>query len=326
MTGLKKVIGITGAAGFIGSNLSKALIDKNYTVVGVDNLNKGLKTNLEPLIKSPKFSFFQKDVLDFQKLAKTFKGVDVIVHLAASKIPRYGDRLKTLVENTQGTHNVLEIARASSAKVIFASTSDVYGKNPKLPFAEDDDLVLGSPKVARWAYAVSKIFDEHLCFAYWEKYKVPFVILRLFGVYGPRQHRSWWGGPQSLFIDNLLADKPIEIHGSGKQTRTFVYIDDVTEAFIKAIESKKALQKIINIGTTKEISVIDFAKKIAKLSGKKPKFKKVAYRSFTGQKYEDVTRRVPQIKLAGKLLGWAPTTSVDPGLLVTINWHKKNNL
>lgn len=321
-----RIVGVTGAAGFIGSNLSKALIDKNYTVVAVDNLDKGSKKNLEPVIGSPKFSFFQKDVLDYQLLAKVLKGVDVIVHLAAAKIPRYGDRLKTLIDNTQGTHNVLEIARVNSAKVIFASTSDVYGKNPNLPFAEDDDLVLGSPEVARWAYAVSKIFDEHLCFAYWEKYKVPFVILRLFGVFGPRQHRSWWGGPQSLFIDNLLLDKPIEIHGSGKQTRTFVYIDDVTEAIIAAIESKKAMQRIINIGTTEEISVINFAKKIAKLSGKKAKFKKVSYRSFTGAKYEDVTRRVPQIKLARKLFGWTPKTSIDSGLAEAINWHQQNNL
>lgn len=326
MSGSKKVIGVTGAAGFIGSNLSKALIDKNYTVVAVDNLDKGSKKNLEPIIGSPKFYFFQNDVLDSEKLAIALKGADVIVHLAASKIPRYGDRLKTLVDNTQGTHNVLEIARENKTKVIFASTSDVYGKNPKLPFAEDDDLVLGSPSVARWAYAISKIFDEHLCFAYWEKYKVPFVILRLFGVYGPRQHRSWWGGPQSLFIDNLLLGKPIEIHGSGKQTRTFVYIDDVTEAIIAAIESKKALEKIINIGTSEEISVINFAKKIAKLSGKAAKFKKVSYRSFTGAKYEDVQRRVPQIKLARKLLGWTPKTSLDSGLQQAIGWHQQHNI
>lgn len=319
-----RTFGVTGAAGFIGSNLVKALIDKNYTVVGADNLNKGAKKNLQQFIKNPKLTFIKQDVLNLPELAKAFKGASIIIHLAASKIPRYGDRAKTLLENTQGTHNILEVARQNRAKVIFASTSDVYGKNPKLPFTEDNDLVLGSPEVARWAYAVSKIFDEHLCFAYWEKHKVPFVILRLFGVYGPRQHRSWWGGPQSVFIDNILKGETIEIHGSGRQTRTFTYVDDVVEAIIAALESKKALQKIINIGSTQEISIIDFAKRIAKLAGIKARFKKVSYASFTGEKYEDVERRIPSIELAKKLLMWEPKTNLDVGLEKTINWHREN--
>ncbi len=322
----QSTIGVTGAAGFIGSHLCEALIDKGYIVIGADNLSKGDKDNLKSLQRSKNFSFHKTDITNSHKISKAFKSVNVIVHLAAVKIPRYGNRLDTLLVNTKGTENILEIARINKSKVIFASTSDVYGKNPTIPFKEDSDLLLGSTEVARWAYAVSKILDEHLCFAYSEQYKIPFVILRLFGVYGPRQHRSWWGGPQSLFIDAILRDKPVEIHGDGKQTRSFIYIDDVIEAIIKSIELQKISREIINIGTDKEISIIDLAQLIAQLLGRPLKIKKVKYKSFTGKKYEDVLRRVPDIKKAKLLLDWTPKVSMETGLDKTIDWHIKNPL
>ncbi len=311
---------VTGACGFIGSHLAKKLISKGNKVIGIDDLSKGNMENIKGISANKNFTFKKADItkkhsLDFAKSA------DVIVHLAAAKIPRYGDRLLTLSVNTKGTENVLELARECKAKVIFSSTSDVYGKNPKLPFSEESDLVLGSPEVARWAYAVSKIFDEHLCFAYWEKYQIPFVILRLFGVYGPQQHRSWWGGPQSLFIDKLLKGESVEIHGDGKQTRTFVYIDDVIDAVLKSINSKKANNQIINIGTKDEISILELAKLISKLTTKPLKIKNLPYKSFTGKKYEDVKRRIPDIKKAKIKLGWQPKFSLEDGLKKTIEWQ-----
>lgn len=318
-----QIIGVTGAAGFIGSHLCERLLSSGYKVIAVDNLSKGSKSNIQTLLKKKNFIFHKADIEDPKKVRRLFSNVDVVIHLAASKIPRYGGRLETLLINTKGTKNILDAIKNKKSKFIFASTSDVYGKNPKLPFDEGDDLVIGSPEVARWSYAVSKIFDEQLCYAYWEEYKVPFVILRLFGIYGPKQHRTWWGGPQAIFIDRIISEKEIEIHGNGEQTRTFIYIDDVIEALIKSISSKKAINQIINIGTSHEISIIELAKLISKLLKKPLKIKRVPYQSFTGMKYEDVKRRTPVIKKAKKLLNWEPKVSLADGLIETISWQLK---
>src|SRR3989344_1757475 len=255
-----RIIAVTGAAGFIGSHVCEKLLERGYGVIAIDNLSKGNETNIEKLFQNKRFQYIKADITDPKIANKYFRNVDAVIHLAAAKIPRYGGRFETLITNSEGTKNILEAVKSNKSKFIFASTSDVYGKNPKLPFREDSDLVIGPPEVARWAYAVSKIFDEHLCYAYWEKYKIPFVILRFFGVYGPKQHRSWWGGPQSLFIDKLLTNESIEIHGSGKQTRTFIYIDDLVNAIIKSLESKKACGHVLNVGSTQEISIIDLTR------------------------------------------------------------------
>ena len=322
----KKTIGVTGAAGFIGSHLCQRLLKDGFKVIAVDNFSKGTQGNIKNLKSSSAFRFKKMDLLNVAKVKTIFKDVDVVIHLAAAKIPRYGGRSTTLITNTRSTENILEAAKVNKPKVIFISTSDVYGKNPGLPFAEDADLVLGSSKVARWAYAVSKIFDEHLCFSYWEEYQVPFTVIRLFGVYGPKQHRTWWGGPQALFIDRILKGEEVEIHGDGKQTRTFIYIDDVVDAIIKSIQSSKANNQIINIGTSEEISIIDLARLIAEISSKKLKIKKITYNSFTGKTYEDVRRRVPNLAKAKDLLGWEPKISLREGLEKTIDWHLQNKI
>jgi len=272
------------------------------------------------------FQFYKSDVTDLKRTENILKGIQVIIHLAAYKIPRFGDRLDTLIVNTQGTQNILEVAKRNKAKVLFVSTSDVYGKNQQLPFKEDADSVLGPPDVARWSYAVSKIFDEQLCFAYWEKYKVPFVILRLFNVYGPRQNRNWLGGPQSQFIDAILKNMPVEIHGTGMQTRCFTYIDDIVDGIIKSIGETKALTQVINLGSSREITILKFARLIAKLSEKPLRIKRITYKSFTGKVYQDVIKRRPQISKAKRILNWLPKTGLEEGLMKTIEWHKANPL
>lgn len=317
-------IGVTGAAGFIGSHLCEKLLQKDYKVIAIDNLSKGNEENINHLFSNKGFQFFKSDITNPKTAKKYFGKVDAVIHLAAGKIPRYGNRFETLITNSDGTRSVLEVLKNNKAKFILASTSDVYGKNDELPFKEDSDLVIGPPDVARWSYAVSKIFDEHLCYAYWEKYEVPFVILRFFGAYGPKQHRSWWGGPQSLFIDKLLSHGNIEIHGSGKQTRSFVFIDDLVDAVIRSLRTKKAINQVINIGSKSEISIIDFAKLIADEIGTNLRIKKIAYKSFTGKKYEDVKRRVPDISKAAKLLNWIPKTTLKNGIKKTVSWYKAN--
>jgi len=317
-------IGITGCAGFLGSHLVDELLSKGHYVVGVDNLSMGKIENIQHNLNNHNFKFFKADIRNIKLLKQYFKKCDIIVHLAAYKIPRYGNALQTLLVNSQGISNVLETAKENKSKVVLASTSDVYGKNPKLPFNEEDDLVIGPSTIPRWSYAISKIYAEHLCFAYQEEYGFPIVILRIFGSYGPRQHLSWWGGPQSVFISQILNDEEVTIHGDGKQTRTFTYVSDTIDGIVAAIESDKANGHIFNIGSTHEISIIELAKLIKKLcnTSNELKLKFVPYSSFSGKKYEDVRRRIPDISKAKQILKFTPKVSLEEGLKKTIQWQK----
>ena len=250
---------------------------------------------------------------------------ECLVHLAAFKIPRYGKAIDTLKINYMGTEAVLEFARKLDCKCVLASTSDVYGRNPKLPFSEEhSDSVIGDSKAPRWAYAVSKLFDEHLALAYQDAYGFPVTLLRFFGSYGPRQHLSWWGGPQSVFIDAVLNDTVMPIHGDGQQTRSFTYVSDTVDGIYAAITKARANGEIINIGSTEEITILELAQRIKRLSNTpgELKIEFIPYESFAGAKYQDVMRRVPDTTLCRKLLGVSAKVSVDEGLGRTIEWQR----
>lgn len=319
-----KKVAVTGAAGFIGSNLCEELLKRGYSVKGIDNLSMGNLTNLASCLKRKDFVFHKEDVRNSNAVQEICADAGVIVHLAAYKIPRYGNATDTLLINNEGMKSVLESARISKAKVVLASTSDVYGKNPSLPFHEDSDLVIGPSTVSRWSYAVSKLFDEHLAFAYQDTYGIPVSILRFFGGYGPHQHLSWWGGPQSVFISALLRGNPMEIHGDGSQTRSFTYISDHVDGIIRVIESDAANGEIFNLGSDREISILGLARLLHSLIHGKgaPDVKFIPYTSFTGKRYEDVMRRVPDISKARILLGYDWKVDLEEGLLKTIEWQR----
>lgn len=278
------------------------------------------------MIEKDGFRFLENDVCDFKSLTEAFEKTSIIFHLAARKIPRYGDALSTLKVNNEGTKNVFEAAAAHNCKVVLASTSDVYGKGIP-PFRESDDLLIGRSDIRRWSYAVSKVFDEHLALAYHNEKNVPAVILRFFGTYGPRHHRSWWGGPQSVFIDQILNDEEVTIHGDGRQTRSFMFIDDLIAGIITASEKKDAEGEIINLGSDKETSILDLAKLIGKIidNTREPRIKLIPYESFGGG-YEDVKRRIPDLAKAKMLLGFSWQVELAEGLSKTIEWHKQNLL
>jgi UDP-glucose 4-epimerase len=318
---------VTGVAGFLGSHLSDKLLASGHEVVGIDNLSMGKLENLAWQLNNKAFRFLQRDVTASSTFRDLDEDIDCIVHLAAFKIPRYGKAVDTLKTNYQGAENVLEFARASGCKCVLASTSDVYGRNPKLPFHEDDESVIGSSKVARWSYAVSKLFDEQLGFAYQESYGVPVTVLRFFGSYGPRHHLTWWGGPQSVFIEAVLNDQEIPIHGDGLQTRSFCYVSDTVEGIYAAIVKPEANGEIFNIGSNREITILDLAKLIKQLCDTpgELKIKLIPYDSFTGKKFEDVRRRVPDISRAEKILGVKPVVRLRDGLARTIAWHRSLN-
>jgi UDP-glucose 4-epimerase len=328
MTKTPQKILITGVAGFLGSHLLDKLLSNGHSVIGIDNLSMGKLENISHNFSYKGFQFLQRDVTLPETFDNIDSDIDCIVHLAAFKIPRYGKTIDTLQTNYKGTENILELARRLNCKCVLASTSDIYGRNPELPFSEESNSVIGSSKVTRWSYAVSKLFDEHLAFAYQEAYDFPVVILRFFGSYGPRHHLSWWGGPQSVFIQQILNDEEITIHGDGQQTRSFTYVSDTVDGIYAATLKPEANGEIYNIGSNHEITILDLAKTIKKLSNTPGdiKLKFVPYESFTGKKYEDVRRRVPDSSRCESILEVKAQVSIEDGLAKTIAWQRNLGL
>jgi UDP-glucose 4-epimerase len=302
------------------------LLTRDFTVRCFDDLSHGSKDFVDGYKGHHNFKFYLDDVRNRPALETAVDGASVIFHLAARKIPRYGDALGTLNINNEGTRNVFELAEQQRCKVILASTSDVYGKGTP-PFKETDNLVVGPSHIRRWSYAVSKIFDEHLALSHHAERGLPVVVLRFFGSYGPRNHRSWWGGPQAVFIEQTLRDEEITIHGDGLQTRSFTYIDDLIDGILRASESSRVIGQIVNLGSEEEISILSLARLIYSLIKPygSPKLKFIPYESFGGG-YEDVSRRLPDLTRARELLGYAWKTSLVDGLVKTIEWHRNMGL
>jgi len=322
---MNKRVLITGAAGFLGSHVTDRMLEKGYQVIGVDDLSHGHMRNLDKASQNPSFEFRAVDVCDLAALRDAAGSVDTVVHLAAYKIPRYENPKKTLLVNSIGTQNALQVAIENSARFTITSTSDVYGKSPDVPFAEDGNCVLGPATVARWAYAASKMFDEHLVLAMAEEAGIYATVLRIFGSYGPRQNLTWWGGPQSVFINAILNDEVIPIHGDGQQTRSFTFVDDTSRGIVAAAESLNANREIVNIGNNREITILELARQIHRLCGKEgePRIDIIPYDKIAGRKYEDVLRRVPDIRKAERLLGFRAQVPLEEGLVRTIAWQKE---
>jgi len=319
---------MTGVAGFLGSNLLSKCLAEGHEVVGIDNLSMGKLDNIAQHLDSPKFEFLQKDIVEKSTFADLPEGFDKIVHLAAFKIPRYGKTIDTLQINALGTENVLEYAREKNIKCVLASTSDVYGMSPDLPFREDGNCVVGNSQVPRWAYAVSKLFDEHLALAYMEAYGFPVVLLRFFGSYGYNQHLTWWGGPQSVFIEKIIKDEVIPIHGDGQQTRTFTFVEDTVRGIYLATMKDEANGEIFNIGAggDQEITILGLAQLLKRISGTpgELKYELIPYDQISkGRKYQDVMRRVPDTTKAEKILGFKAEVPVEEGMKRTFKWQRE---
>jgi UDP-glucose 4-epimerase len=320
---LKKMkIAITGVAGFVGSNLTLRLLERGDEVVGLDDLSHGNLENLEGARDDRRFRFHEGTILDPRDLAEVFEGADAVIHLAAGKIPRYGDALDTLVTNGEGGLEVLRACREHGVRrMVLASTSDCYGRNPEVPFSEDSVSVIGSPHVRRWSYAISKMFEEQALFAFRERHKLEGVALRLFGGYGPRQNMTWWGGPQSVFIAAALKDQELEVHGTGQQTRSFTYVDDMVEGFVRAVDVEAADGEMLNIGSDREITIEELARMVWRMvRDDEPRVRKIPLATFG--RYEDVERRVPDNRRAAKVLGYTPSVRLEDGLPKTIAWQR----
>jgi nucleoside-diphosphate-sugar epimerase len=319
---LPSTIGVTGAAGFIGANLCERLLDEGATVIGVDDMSMGSLRNLAGVLQHPNFTLLEFDCRDTRRLRREFDDCQAIAHLAAMKIPRYGGALETLEINVDGSHAAFDVGLATGAHVVLASTSDVYG-NAVPPFAEDDPIVLGPPTSRRWSYAASKYFDEHLALRLVEERGLKCSILRFFNAYGPRNHPSWWGGPLSVFFEDLLDGKMMELHGDGRQVRSFTYVTDTVDGIVRTLERPETSGEVINIGNDEPISIVKLAQQVQdamEITG--PLRAKVVSLENIGGKYQDVRVRIPDTDKAHRLLGFRASVGLDEGLRETLAWHR----
>ncbi|MBR9677367.1 SDR family oxidoreductase [Candidatus Woesearchaeota archaeon] len=305
---------VTGGAGFIGSNLVQALLEKNHEVVVIDDLSSGSLHNIEPFMDRVKF--VKGSVESFELLKKEFACADIVVHLAAiASVPKtIEDPVLASAVNTEGTLKALLAAKHGGVKrFVFASSAAYYGNAEKMPKVESMAPQPESP------YAIHKVTGEYYCKVFSQKHSVDAVSFRFFNVYGPKQDpKSPYSGVISIFINSVLNDKPITIFGDGHQTRDFVFVDDVVKAIILACESEQKFDgEVFNIATAKEISLLDLIKNINTV------LEKNVMPSFSDVRAGDVKRSVADISKAKKVLGFNPTTSFEEGLKKTIEWYKK---
>jgi len=314
---------MTGVAGLIGSHLARALLERGQEVVGVDDLSLGREANLEDLRGHPSFRFHRADVRDEGRMGEAARGATTVVHLAALKIPRYDGYLKMLEVNVRGTEVVLECARREKARMVFASTDDVYGKNPDPSFGEESALVLGDSKVNRWAAAASKIYGEHLCFGFAESHAIPVSIIRYSGIYGPTYQLSRLSGPQDIFIYSALTDQPMPIHGDGTQTRPFAHVSDAVEATLRMLEAPYAEGEVVNVGAADHLSIVNLAYLVWRLAGarSRPRLRFVPYTDFS-RGYEDPRQRRVDTTKAECLLGHRPAMDLTRGMQLQVEWFR----
>lgn len=323
---MNKQILITGVAGMIGSHLAEELLAKGYFVTGIDDLTYGKMENLVNCVHQPNFKFYRLSILDFDTLKILAKDMGTIVHLAAvKKIAEKDISLPTLMVNTKGTENVFEAAKMWGCKVVFASTSDVYGMSPDLPLNENGDLLIGPSMIKRWSYAVSKLYGEQLAFGYFNDHTVPMLVIRYFGGFSPRSSFAWSGGHVPIFIRAILNDEEVIVHGDGAQTRSMGFVTDLVHGTVLAIENDNAVGEVINIGNDEELSVIDTAKLIHQVAntGKPLRVKYVPMSEVFGQ-YKDIQRRIPDLSKAKKILGYAPKVKLKDAVELTLAEIKKS--
>ena len=314
---------ITGGAGFIGSHLAETLLAQGHGVVVVDDLSTGSMMNIAHLMAGGGFRFVRESVRNATTMTSLVDHCDVVFHLAAAVgVQLIVDQpVHTIETNIHGSEVVLNLANKFSRKVIVASTSEVYGKNTKVPFSEDDDATLGSTRFTRWSYACSKMVDEFLALAYHEQYGLPAIVCRFFNTVGPRQ-TGQYGMLVPRFVRKALAGEPIEIYGTGKQSRCFCNVTDVVDAVIKLIDCPAAVGEVINVGAAESITVESLADKIIAMTGSKSVKKHLSYEQAYGRPFDDMLVRVPDLTKIRRLIGYEPKHPLEQTLRQVIEYEK----
>lgn len=303
---------ITGGAGFIGSHLAEKLLKNGDRVSAVDNLSTGSLDNIAHLKDNPHFNYKIDTIMNKDVMEGLIKEADVIYHLAAAVGVKYviDNPLKSIETNVAGTEIVLALASKYHKPVLIASTSEVYGKNNKVPFKEEDDSIIGYTKLYRWSYACTKKLDEFLAFAYYREKKFPIVIARIFNTCGVRQSGEY-GMVIPRFIKQAILNQPITVYGSGKQRRCFCYVGDVTSGLIELMNNPRCFGEVFNIGNNEEISIESLAKKIKKMAKSKSPIYHISYKDAYGEGFEDMQRRVPDLSKIKNYIGYSPKVNLD---------------
>jgi UDP-glucose 4-epimerase len=302
---------ITGGAGFIGSHLAQILLDDNYEVMVLDDLSTGSMSNIRHLKPDPRFQYVIDTVMNRPLLSELVDQSDIVFHLAAAVGVRLimESPVRTIHTNIRATELVLEAAAKKKKKVLITSTSEVYGKSAKLPFSEDDDLVIGSPICGRWSYACSKAIDEFLAVAYRRERDVPGIIVRLFNTVGPRQTANY-GMVLPRFVKQALTGMPIIVFGDGTQTRCFSWVGDVANALVQLSERDSAEGEIYNIGSDEEVSINELAEVVKEVTMSDSPIHLISYEEAYGNNFEDMARRVPDLTRIRQAIGYEVTKSL----------------
>ncbi len=317
---------VTGGAGFIGSHLAQALLEQDHQVTVIDNLSTGTLENVSLLRKHKGFNFVRGDIREGSLVQALVKDCDCIYHLAAAVGVQLiaEDPVSTIATNIGGTEVVLEKANQFGKRIFLASTSEVYGKSEAVPFREDDNFILGSTSFSRWSYACSKAIDEFLGKAYYDQYGLPVVIGRFFNTVGPRQ-TGRYGMVIPRFVQWALRNDPVQIYGTGQQSRCFCFVEDVVRALIALMSHPQAPGQVFNIGSTEEISIKGLAEKVIERCNSKSITEYLSYDEAYGRPIEDMMRRIPCIDRVSQLIQWSPKTSLDAILDRVISYEKQRH-
>lgn len=317
---------ITGGAGFIGSHLSDAYLQRGDEVFIIDDLSTGSIENIQHLKTNPKFHYTIDSVHNQPVVAELVDQCDVIFHLAAAVGVKLivESPVRTIETNVRGTEVVLSLANKKKKKVLIASTSEVYGLSDQVPFREDGNLVMGATTKGRWSYACSKAIDEFLAIAYWREKKLPTVIVRLFNTVGPRQ-TGQYGMVVPTFVKQAMSGRPLTVYGDGEQTRCFGYVGDVVGALIKLMDHPDAVGDVFNIGSNEEISVKKLAERVKSVTRSNSEIVFVPYDEAYEEGFEDMPRRVPDISKVNALIGFKPEMTLDGILKSVISFQSGNH-
>jgi UDP-glucose 4-epimerase len=315
---------ITGGAGFIGTHLARYLLDRDHRVLAIDNYATSGPEYVAQLEGHPQFHFARADVRDPVVLDRLASEADVVVHLAAAVgVQLIVDRpVHTIETNVGGTEAVLRAALRYGCRVLLASTSEVYGKATKYPYAEDDDIQLGASSRCRWAYAASKLVDEFLGLAYHAEHGLPVAVVRLFNTVGARQSGRY-GMVIPRFVRQALRHEPITVYGSGEQTRCFCDVHDVVRAIDQLMTHPDAPGRVFNVGGTEEISMYRLAERIRAMTHSASTIAYVPYADAYGPGFEDMMRRVPDTARIRELIGWQPEIDLERTLWSVIEYERR---
>ena len=303
---------VTGGAGFIGSHLSEALLERGDEVWALDDLSTGRVENLRSFERHPRFRFLEGTVLDSSAVHGLVAQCDRVFHLAAAVGVKYvlENPLRSLLTNIRGTEVVLEACAAHTRRVLVFSSSEVYGKGVSVPFAEGDDRVMGPTDKLRWSYACGKAVDECMAQAYWQQQQLPVTVVRCFNTCGPRQT-----GAYGMVIPNMvlraLRGEPILVYGDGGQSRCFSAVGDVVRGALLLADHKAAEGEIFNIGTDEEITVRGLAERVREKCGSDSAIETVPYEQIYGRSFEDMRRRVPDLRKIQRFVGYQPEVKLD---------------